>query len=259
MGNKRFFARKFAEVLRQRADNIDTIVDLFGGSGLLSRIAKDTLPDRRVIYNDYDGYSQRLAAIPATNKVLSQLRAVLACVEPGGRIPDNVRETALKMIERSGATDFLTIGAAVLFSGRTASTLYELKHQRPWYNYTPRTDYNADGYLDGLEVVCEDWSKLHERHRDPHTLFACDPPYLTTQAGNYKGGRYWPLTAYLDILLALRGCRFVYFTSGKSQLVELCEWLSANTDFNLLQDAETIKRTNNVRSGCSYTDIMISN
>lgn len=259
MGNKRFFARQFAEVLRQRADGIDTIVDLFGGSGLLSRIAKDTLPDRRVIYNDFDGFTQRLDAIPATNKILDQLRAVLACVDKGARLPEYVRDTALKMIESSGATDFDTIGAAVLFSSRTASTLYELKHQRPWYNTIPQNDYTADGYLDGLEVVCEDWHSLYERHGGAHTLFLVDPPYLTTQAGGYKGGRYWSLANYLDILLALRGARFVYFTSGKSQLVELCEWLAQNTDFNALQGVEVVRRNNYVRAGCKFTDIMIFN
>ena len=87
----------------------------------------------------------------------------------------------------------------------------------------------------------------------------CDPPYLTTQANNYKGGRYWPLTAYLDILVALRGARFIYFTSGKSQLVELCRWLARHTDFDALAGTEAVKRNNIVNTYRGYTDIMIFN
>lgn len=51
VGQKRMFAREFTKVLQQFPD--DTIfVDLFGGSGLLSHIAKRKKPNARVIYND---------------------------------------------------------------------------------------------------------------------------------------------------------------------------------------------------------------
>lgn len=201
----------------------------------------------------------RLAAIPATNKLLAQLRDLFAPVPHNGRIPDQQRDRALQAIVEGGSTDIATIGAAVLFSGRTAATFDELKRQRQWYNNIPQNSYNAEGYLDGLEVVREDWRTLYDRHGGSRTLFVCDPPCLTTQANNYKGGRYWPLTAYLDILLALRGARFIYFTSGKSQLVELCSWLARHTDIDALAGAEVVKRNNIVRPGAEYTDIMIFN
>lgn len=38
-----------------------TIVDAFGGSGLLSHVAKRLKPKATVIYNDFDGYAERLA------------------------------------------------------------------------------------------------------------------------------------------------------------------------------------------------------
>ena len=65
-GNKRYFVKTFREVLSDLRD-IDVVVDLFGGSGLLSRAAKDVLPHARVIYNDFDGYSKRLENIERTN------------------------------------------------------------------------------------------------------------------------------------------------------------------------------------------------
>ena len=38
-----------------------TIVDVFGGSGLLSHTAKQLKPKATVIYNDFDGYNERLS------------------------------------------------------------------------------------------------------------------------------------------------------------------------------------------------------
>lgn len=40
MGQKRFFVRDFSEVLGKLKKEVDTVVDLFGGSGLLSHTAK---------------------------------------------------------------------------------------------------------------------------------------------------------------------------------------------------------------------------
>ena len=71
MGQKRYFIRDFSEVLKQVAGQIDTVVDLFGGSGLLSYTAKKVLPGCRVIYNDFDHYDRRLAAVEDTNAMLA--------------------------------------------------------------------------------------------------------------------------------------------------------------------------------------------
>lgn len=66
VGQKRMFAREFIKVLKQYPE--DTVfVDLFGGSGLLSHIAKCQKPSATVIYNDFDGYRNRLQHIPQTN------------------------------------------------------------------------------------------------------------------------------------------------------------------------------------------------
>lgn len=81
-GSKRYYVRRFREVLAQTQD-IDTVVDLFGGSGLLSRVAKDTLPNCRVIYNDFDHYDTRLANAANTNALLRSIAPLLA------NVPDN--------------------------------------------------------------------------------------------------------------------------------------------------------------------------
>ena len=75
-GQKRMFAKEYINVLQQFPDST-TFVDLFGGSGLLSHIAKFQKPNSTVVYNDFDGYRLRLEHIPQTNALLSRLRSIL--------------------------------------------------------------------------------------------------------------------------------------------------------------------------------------
>ena len=75
-GQKRMFAKEYIKVLQQFPDGT-TFVDLFGGSGLLSHIAKCQKPHSTVVYNDFDGYRQRLEALPVTNALLAELREIV--------------------------------------------------------------------------------------------------------------------------------------------------------------------------------------
>lgn len=69
-GQKRTFIKKFKESLNKYPENA-IFVDLFGGSGLLSNTVKELKPTAKVIYNDYDNFTERLEAIPTTNEILS--------------------------------------------------------------------------------------------------------------------------------------------------------------------------------------------
>ena len=80
-GQKRNFLKLFKQVLNEHipGDGEDwTILDAFGGSGLLSHTAKQCKPAARVIYNDYDGYSERLQHIPDINRLRHLLAGLLA-------------------------------------------------------------------------------------------------------------------------------------------------------------------------------------
>ena len=40
---------------------------------------------------------------------------------------------------------------------------------------------------------------------------------------------FWGIWAdYLDVLTVLKGHSFVYFTSNKSSILELCDWMDRN-------------------------------
>jgi len=69
---------------------------------------------------------------------------------------------------------------------------------------------------------------------------------------------YWKLSDYLDVLKLLQGTKYIYFTSDKSQIVELCRWLHENP---LLSDpfkgAEIKRRTNHLNYNARFEDIML--
>ena len=76
VGQKRMFAKEFIKVLEQFPE--DTVfVDLFGGSGLLSHIAKRSKPDATVVYNDFDNYRFRLKNIPPVSYTHLTLPTIL--------------------------------------------------------------------------------------------------------------------------------------------------------------------------------------
>ena len=110
MGQKRRVAAEFTQALKT-FDNITTVVDLFGGSGLLSHLAKRTRPDLRVVYNDFDNYSRRLANIERTNALLNEIRDIVTDVPRDKRLPTETKDKvlrAMKQAENSGFVDCCT-------------------------------------------------------------------------------------------------------------------------------------------------------
>ena len=90
-------------------------------------------------------------------------------------------------------------------------------------------------------------------------LFILDPPYLQTECSAYKSDTYWQLKDYLDVLNMIRGTKYVLFTSGKSQIIDLCKWINTNfTAAKLLTDAELWEQNSRVNDFVSYKDIMIA-
>lgn len=257
-GQKRRFAKDFKEVLK-RFDDITTVVDLFGGSGLLSHVTKRERPDVRVVYNDYDHFCDRLASVMTTNEILSRIRPVLRDVERDKKVPAEQRARILAIISEyseKGYVDYITLGSSLLFSGKWAKSFQELSKET-MYNVVRKADFDVTGYLDGLEVVHKDYRELFAQFKDDRdVLFLIDPPYLATDATSYEN--YWRLADYLDVLKLLVGTKYVYFTSNKSQIVELCEWINENASIgNPFKGVEIRTQQNNLNYNSSFTDIML--
>ena len=83
-----------------------------------------------------------------------------------------------------------------------------------------------------------------------------DPPYLSTDVSTYK--MYWKLSDYLDVLTVLAGHTFVYFTSNKSSIIELCEWMGKHpTIGNPFSDCKMVEFNATLNHTSTYTDIML--
>lgn len=263
VGQKRMFAKEFIKVLGQFPDST-VFVDLFGGSGLLSHITKCVRPDAVVVYNDFDNYRQRLANIPATNVLLSDLRRIAEGEPRNKRITGEVRDKMFARIEREekehGYVDYITISASLLFAMKYVTGLEEMKKETI-YNRIRRTDYpEAEDYLEGITVTCEDYKEVFKRYKDvPGVVFLVDPPYLSTEVGTYK--MYWRLADYLDVLNVLNVLKehaFVYFTSNKSSILELCDWMGRNPFLgNPFRECRKVEFNASVNYNSKYTDMML--
>lgn len=258
MGQKRKFLKQFKPAL-QSYSKTATYVDLFGGSGLLSHTVKSIYPNANVIYNDFDNYSERLANIDKTNQLISDLRIILKDYKKDARIVGDVRTKVIERVaieELNGYVDYITLSSSILFSMKYALSFAQLQKDS-LYNTVRQSNYDALGYLDGIEVVCKDYKTLFNQYKHfPNVVFLVDPPYLSTDVSTYKN--CWKLKDYLDVLQVLDGTKYFYFTSNKSSIIELCEWIETKTPMSnpfIGASVQTMNATVNYSS--SYTDIML--
>lgn len=258
MGQKRRFLPEFKEALKSY-DDCTVFVDLFGGSGLLSHTVKRERPDAIVIYNDFDGYHMRIANVERTNALMADLRSIVANEPKDKKLNEGVKKVVLDRIKReaeNGFVDYITLSSSLLFAMNYVTSFDELCKQT-MYNCVRTGDYDCSGYLDGLEVVKQDYKELFERWRHmPNVVFLIDPPYLSTEVGTYSG--YWKLKDYLDVLHTLKNTNYFYFTSNKSSIIELCDWLEVNySAHNPFYGSQRIEIAAHMNHKSSYTDIML--
>lgn len=260
-GQKRRFLKQFEGIVAALPEDA-VFVDLFGGSGLLSHTVKQIKPNATVVYNDYDNFSERLHRVDETNLLLNVIRKLLEACERDKKVPAAVRLQIIEDVEahelKYGYVDYITISSAVLFSGKYATTMEELK-KHTFYNVIRASDYVVDGYLDGLTIVSDDYRAIFEKYKNiPGVIFFVDPPYLSTDVTTYKN--YWKLTDYLNVLDVLNGTRYFYFTSNKSSIVELCEWMetrSSDLSVNPFYGSTTLTVAGSVNYNAQYDDIML--
>ena len=180
-GQKRNFLKLFKQVLNDHipGDGEDwTILDAFGGSGLLSHTAKQCKPAARVIHNDYDGYSARLQHIPDINRLRRLLAGILEPVPRSKLVPPAIKAAIVAAIRSFGGyIDLDCLVSWLLFSGNTAADLDELC-RKTMYNCISLSDYpEAQDYLQGVEIVGQSYRELLPQHiGNPRTLLVLDPP-----------------------------------------------------------------------------------
>ena len=69
---------------------------------------------------------------------------------------------------------------------------------------------------------------------------------------------YWRLADYLDVLNVLKDHSFVYFTSNKSSILELCDWIGENPFIgNPFKECQKVEFNAHMNYNTGYTDIML--
>lgn len=259
MGQKRMFATEFKKVIEHYPDGT-TFVDLFGGSGLLSHIAKCTKPNSKVIYNDFDNYRERLGHIKHTNELLTELRAILKDTPRAAMVKGKTRQAVIDCVERHLNThkyvDFITLSASLMFSMKYCLSLDDLRKEGI-YNKVRKNNYaDCNDYLDGLTIVSDNYKKVFEKYKTHNVVFLIDPPYLSTDTCTYKMN--WNLSDYLDVLTLLPEHAFIYFTSNKSSLIELCQWIGRNQGIgNPFEQCTKVEFNAQMNYNSRYTDMML--
>ncbi|WP_312395757.1 DNA adenine methylase [Chryseobacterium sp.] len=258
-GQKRRFLKPFKQALNEfPADAI--YVDLFGGSGLLSHTVKQMYPDSTVIYNDFDNYSNRIDNVAKTNTLLSDIRLICAkSDERKERLPDHLKSEVIDRISKEeGFVDWVTISSSLLFSMKYVTSFEQLKKET-FYNKVRLSNYTAEGYLEGVLRTKKDYRDLFQDYKNnSNVVFLVDPPYLSTDCTTYSRPDYWKLSDYLNVLKTIEDTSYFYFTSNKSQIIELCEWMQTRGYcMSPFDGGTTVSVNTSLTYNASYEDIMI--
>ena len=258
-GNKKNQIKRFCGVLQNLNITPKTvIIDVFGGSGLLSHWAKQLYPQNRVIWNDFDNYAERLAHIDETEahrRELSELLTktmALAAAEPT-KIPkltpaddERLRIWIYEKITAGAYVDFLQLSSWFLFSGCYAKGAAEfLKQWRGWR--IPQTPLMSAGYLDGVERSQKDYRELlAEWESVDDVCYLLDPPYLQTSAECYS--QHFRLADFLECAEYFIAARTaVFFCSESSDAPEFFAWLEkkqGSAGFKTMRGCLSVSKNN---------------
>nr|WP_279032577.1 hypothetical protein [Snodgrassella alvi] len=229
IGQKRYFIKSFCEVLNDNIQGLGdewTIVDVFGGSGLLSHHAKRLKPHAKVIYNDFDNYAQRLKHIDDTNRLRQQLAEVLKGIPRKNKIDQKTHALIIETIKNfDGFIDIDCVGAWLLFSGKQSVNLNQILKRTPLYNKVKTVDYlDAKDYLTGIEIVSKSFDELLPEYiNNEKTLLILDPPYLFSEQKGYRKAKDFGLASFLQLMELIRP-PFIMFSSNRSEILDYFDY-----------------------------------
>lgn len=231
IGQKRFFLSDFKQVLNQCITNDGagwTIVDVFGGSGLLAHTAKQCKPAARVIYNDFDDYASRLQNISDTNRLRQIILNLTQYIPRKQRLPENVQNQVRAALQSfDGFVDVQSVASWLLYSGQQVTDLHDLLFKRAYYNGVRMSDYTYAGYLDGLEITSQSYDELLPLWLGQNqVLLLLDPPYVNTNQSAYHA-KYFGMLEFLKLMHLVQP-PFIFFSSTKSEFLDYLDLVIDN-------------------------------
>lgn len=199
-------------------------------------------------------------AVEVTNEIIAEIRVILSGYEKKNtKLAQEDKIIVLKLIkqyeDKGFYVDYITLSSNLLFSMNYALSFAQLSKETFYFKVRKRP-YEAKDYLKDVEVVSSDYKELFNKYKDnKNVVFLVDPPYLSTDVKTYSN--HWKLCDYLDVIKVLVNTNYLFFTSNKSQLIELFTWLEQNQTGNPFKEAEVVYRYNATSHNSGYQDIMV--
>ncbi|MDR1911614.1 MAG: DNA adenine methylase [Helicobacteraceae bacterium] len=246
IGQKRHWIADFTTI-----DFTDKIViDLFGGSGLLSHHIKAKNPKARVIWNDFDNYAARLAKIEETERLRLALVKALEPFNLAIAQPLNDEHRAVIKSVFSSFSDYDKDTAQAWFMHQMA-VIDIRKDDIKYYNLRKNPLKKCADYLAGVERISADFRIVLEQFRDiDNAVFVCDPPYIFTHQATYRKKKpdanekdfhgSFGLKDTIDLIKGIGDREGYIFTSEKSELDAIFELL--NIPYKHLTKSQTMAR-----------------
>ena len=223
-GQKRNFIKQFNELIKDEFSRYrnGVFIDAFGGSGLLSHNIKQIYPNARVIYNDYDGYCERLAYIEETNEILRAINPHYEKYKKNEPLDADDKSAITQILDdfknKGFYIDWLTFSSVLFYGGGYAHNEVEFKKEKRFFSSRQGAvlQYNAKGYLEGVEIVHKDAMELIKEFDGQDIVLVLDPPYLQTDKVGYKC--FWGLRDFLKLIRLVRE-PFIFFSSENSDIL----------------------------------------
>lgn len=246
-GQKKNFKKLYIELLNSFKNSVSEnvkFIDLFGGSGLLSRWTKDIFTENEVIYNDFDNFKLRLDNIQKTNELILKINEVIKDLPVLTKIPENQMNKIKEIISNeSGFIDVYTLSTKYVFGLRFIKDVNELLNQKTMFLKTRGTYDLAKDYLNDLTIVKDDFYNLYLKYNNQDNIFIIDPPYQNTNQKTYSGS-----IDYNKLTEICKNSKFILFSSDKSNIFDYLKDINYN-----------VKNLNVNNYSLKYKDFMIYN
>lgn len=250
IGQKRQWAKEIINIAKDLPKDI-IVIDLFGGSGLLSHIIKRTRPDLRVIWNDYDNFFGRCMKVEDTNKIRRELSAICLGLRKMEKLTEEqVNKAKAYISSLPSDSDFISVNTWLSFAGAKEG---DVTKQKTLYNNIAQSDYFVGDYFEGLERVSMDYKDLLEEYKDSKVFIVADPPYMMTGAGQINYTHFGGVTWTFELLGKLSAFPHILFSSSKSDILALSETIKKTPSIDYSKGVNIYEKSVAPSAGVKYT------
>lgn len=251
-GNKKNWFKYFQQAFKDDLFNINDntiIIDLFGGSGILSHWFAHQYPHNKIIYNDYDNYMSIYTAdnINKLNELLNKIRNIinLKGIKKGKKINDTTEifELITQYYPDYEQNDKINnvLSANLNYANRKIKTNGDLYNKIIQSNY----EYNENYIINqkNIQIIHEDYKNVIEQFKDKicetnqqaksfNIFYILDPPYLATEKCYYND--FWGIDNNIDVIKLIMFNKCISFESDKSQILSLLKLLKEYVKFDYI-------------------------